>query len=802
MALKAPKLDNLDDLRFQQLVDEARRRIPLYCSSWTDFNLSDPGITLVELFAWMTELLAYRINQVPEKNYVKFLEMLGEQLQPAYPARVDLTFRLSTPFPLRVNEPDDGLYTFIHAGTKVSNGLAADATDELVFTTDEPLEIRAPRLRYFYNGQWQPVEEINPIGQRLVAFGEAWNPTTNQASFTLAFDASHNISGHVLRLNVQCEENLGTGIRRDQPPLRWFCYTGEEDGGEAWTPIAVGKTGDDRDSTGGFNNPTGHLTLFLPPQLGTKPITSSGDKDNQQAVYMVRCDYRYNQKDPTNRYNHSPVIKRITAQTVGATVSATNAVWVQEEELGVSSGEPGQSFSVDHQPMVKPTKKLIDSHFTTLERFLHPDQPPVDETVPDRDLAKTTPIAEGTGAIITTKSSTARQVFQSRTNAQEIEIIEIEESHNGQVKYQRWQPVDDFSKSSRHDRHYILDRAAGEIRLGPAIQASDGTVKQYGRVPLVDRRVRIRRYCYSGGAKGNLAEGQINILHEAFPYVDSVKNLRSAFGGLDVETLDAAKERSKQLMRVQRRAVTAMDYERLTCTADKRVARAKCLPPVTTNGTLPRLQILVIPVGATTAQLDTLGYLSLEHSHNAGLRKAIHEYLDAYRMVTTAIEVREPDYVAVWLQVLLLVDRTADVVDIQNTVRQLLNQFITPLYRYEIPVDDEPTIEPDGDTGQNQDMIASLLPDEWSGWPFGRPLSQAELLAMIQKIPGVDYVKTVKIHYRALSMLIELTPEEQEQLETPQHWQQEDGNFLAITPASVLCTIGKHDIKVQVRGRD
>ena len=87
---------NLDDLRFQEdLVDEARRRIVRYCPEWTDYNVSDPGITLIELFAWMTEMMVYRLNRVPEKSYVKFMELLGVQLQPASSARAELTFRLS-----------------------------------------------------------------------------------------------------------------------------------------------------------------------------------------------------------------------------------------------------------------------------------------------------------------------------------------------------------------------------------------------------------------------------------------------------------------------------------------------------------------------------------------------------------------------------------------------------------------------------------------------------------------------------------------------------------------------------------
>ena len=57
----------LDDRRFQELVSEARTRIALSCPEWTEHNVSDPGITLIELFAWMTDMLIYRLNRVPER---------------------------------------------------------------------------------------------------------------------------------------------------------------------------------------------------------------------------------------------------------------------------------------------------------------------------------------------------------------------------------------------------------------------------------------------------------------------------------------------------------------------------------------------------------------------------------------------------------------------------------------------------------------------------------------------------------------------------------------------------------------
>jgi hypothetical protein len=70
-------LPNLDDRTFADLTEEARALIPTYDPSWTNHNPSDPGITLIELFAWLTEMLIYRVNRVPERNYAKFLKLLN-----------------------------------------------------------------------------------------------------------------------------------------------------------------------------------------------------------------------------------------------------------------------------------------------------------------------------------------------------------------------------------------------------------------------------------------------------------------------------------------------------------------------------------------------------------------------------------------------------------------------------------------------------------------------------------------------------------------------------------------------------
>ena len=70
-------------------------RIARACPEWTEHNVSDPGITLIELFAWMTEMTIYRLNRVPDKLHVALLELLGIRLDGPSAATTSLRFRLA-----------------------------------------------------------------------------------------------------------------------------------------------------------------------------------------------------------------------------------------------------------------------------------------------------------------------------------------------------------------------------------------------------------------------------------------------------------------------------------------------------------------------------------------------------------------------------------------------------------------------------------------------------------------------------------------------------------------------------------
>ncbi|HQE91677.1 MAG TPA: putative baseplate assembly protein [Anaerolineae bacterium] len=333
MALPSP---NLDDLRFQSdLVDGARRRIIHYCPEWTEYNLSDPGITLIELFAWMTEMIVYRLNQVPEKNYIEFLNLLGMQREPASSARTDLTFWLSVSLPIT---PENEEPVIVPQGIEViSRPLGEEA--QVTFTTDRALTIVPPKLTQLRREEDFQKNYLPRLGVETFYAFDQTKPKAGD-TFYLGFDETQNISGHILQLNFECERTQAVGVRREDPPWVWECSLGNG----VWREVMPSMRQGEKDTTGGLNNPHGSLVLYLP--LDMRPDQVFG-----RNALWVRC--RIEPRRPEQgMYSESPRVTGITAFTLGASVPATHAVIVENELLGRSTGEPNQHFTLEHAPIL------------------------------------------------------------------------------------------------------------------------------------------------------------------------------------------------------------------------------------------------------------------------------------------------------------------------------------------------------------------------------------------------------------------------------------------------------------------
>jgi len=324
MPIPAP---NIDNRRFQDLVDEAKRLIPQFCPEWTDHNVSDPGIALVELFAWMTESLLYRANQVPEKHYIKFLEMLGIRLEPPRSARAPVTFYLSGPQSGEITMP---------LGTEAAT-IRTETAPATVFTTQGDLTIRPPVVRGAFthranlgNDGWvtHDLSRLSLPEQSIIMFP---NPPSPGDAFLLALE--NDLSHHVLGLIVGCERAGGAGINPANPPWQWEVWQGDM---ARWVPCAL-----EQDTTGGFNQ-DGDIVLRLPAML-------LGQFAGVEA-YWVRCRLT-EQKD--YRYEVSPELQRhFRMESRGGTVAARHAITVKDEIVGQSDGHAGQVFKLLNVPVL------------------------------------------------------------------------------------------------------------------------------------------------------------------------------------------------------------------------------------------------------------------------------------------------------------------------------------------------------------------------------------------------------------------------------------------------------------------
>jgi hypothetical protein len=116
---------NLDDRDFDQLMAEAQLVIEKSCPAWSNRSPSDPGMVLLETFAYLTETMIYRLNRLPEKAYIEFLRLIGLCLQPPSAASVDLSFSVSQPTAAAIEIP---------RGTRVTASRSAEG-EPIVFTT-------------------------------------------------------------------------------------------------------------------------------------------------------------------------------------------------------------------------------------------------------------------------------------------------------------------------------------------------------------------------------------------------------------------------------------------------------------------------------------------------------------------------------------------------------------------------------------------------------------------------------------------------------------------------------------------
>jgi predicted phage baseplate assembly protein len=612
MTLPVP---NLDDRRFQDLVDEAKRMVQQRCPEWTDHNVSDPGVTLIETFAWMTDQLVYRLNRVPDRLYVKFLELIDVRLFPPTPARTPLTFWLAAPPEATQRIP---------VNTKTAT-IRTETDKAIVFSTVDDLDLVPCSLASIATqaaGSDERVDRTEELrrGSKFSAF--AAQPKPDDA---LVIGLSDAVPRCAVRLRMQCTIE-GVGVDPKDPPLVWEAWDGE-----TWHGCDV-----DFDATGGLNR-DGDVVIHV----GREHIPAV--LDGRRGGWLRARITTPVEGQPA--YSASPQIQAVEAATIGGTIDGVNAEIVTEEVLGISDGTSGQRFPV-----------------------------------------RRAPVLAGAG----------EPVLECSTD-------------DG---WMPWSEVQHFAAAGPDDPVFVLDAAAGEVHLGPAVRQPDGSIRLYGRVPAKGEQLRLRSYATGGGRGGNVSRGAIAVLKSSIPYVARVENRQAARGGVDGEDLENAKQRGPIQLRTRARAVTAEDFEQLSREAAPEVGRVRCLA-AGEGLEAGSVRILVVPTAP-----DDRGRLRFEQLiPSEETLRAIASRLEECRLVGTRVLVEPPLYQGVTIVARLRSRPRASAARVEAAALDALFGHLNPI-----------SGGPDG-----------------QGWPFGRPVQSGEIFSILQSVPDVELVEDVRI---------------------------------------------------------
>lgn len=334
-------IPTIDDRSYDSLMAEVRTRIARYTPEWkpvwTDVNDNDPGITMVQVFAWLAELLTYRMSKVPELNYIKFLQLLGLELNPAEAAQAEVTFPVKSSF--------TDAYVIVPSRTQLT-AESPEGGPPITFETERALiALRAQLISVLaYDGYaYTSVTSENdtPLtgeSQETARGFQPFGPEANvESALLLGFDFAAAFPAVEVDLAVwTLPDNLKTAAVQCGLPeaqsfapatIRWEFWNGTE-----WQRLSLLK-----DETNAFTR-SGHIHLQTPAKVMQKTVITPELK----SLYWIRGRVERSQ------YERPPKLLAIRTNTVAVRQAET----VRDEVLGGSSGRRDQVFRLANAPVL------------------------------------------------------------------------------------------------------------------------------------------------------------------------------------------------------------------------------------------------------------------------------------------------------------------------------------------------------------------------------------------------------------------------------------------------------------------
>ena len=830
-----PKIDKRTGQEFEKQI---KALATTYLPEWKP-QTGEPGWAVAQSFAKMSEELIKRLNAVPEKLFLDYLDRLDFKLNPPLSAKVPVTFELIEGIKEQKTVPES---------TQV-----ADAK-QVIFESDKTFSATPAKLAAFYSVKeshiYNHITDLNNKTEFSLFFGDKIQETNNYLDGCFYNDVSLDItkpfkpfgaepklydsfyiasskafSKDIVTIKITLSEGISSDQNIDNPKIVWEYWNGtswknlnidydfkKEDetltfrcsdiketkvNGEKnyWIrarlisgnfgSYGVEKTDND-DGTSSYKR----VPLFTELEVTNLEVTFSPPVDYQLdsglyagfnrafgegliSIFFAMpkkywdlyqyLEWSYYSKEGWKPLNVKDGTKGLIQSGICEfpapldqsknSILDQNLFWLKikivEKDLAKTTNIPKiqgyqglmQRLVYSKYYMIKKSKfRFIQKPVTSIKPCksdlmpfhpaLHLDKDEKDAQIQIDGIYLNTVWATQSESVkeeyVGSSDGSANQKFRLlRAPAREIQVWvkELLEPEDKKLTYYAdeekgfwvlWNEIVYIYDALATSRAYSLDAVSGEIRFGDGI---------YGLIPPIGKDNIKAGYQTGGGKKGNVPKEKVKTLVSTISSMDKIKNHIEASGGSDAESIENLIKRAPKTLRVRDRAITFEDYEILTKESSTDVAKVKAIPNFNNFGKYETnwLTAVIAPYSQ-----------EIQPECSEELIRNVKSYLDERSPIITNIQVISPKYAMINLEIDIVLKKWNLIPVVKEEAQKKLASFLHPIY------------------GGYDD----------TGWEFGTLPCFSDFFALLEKIDGIEYIKTLTMKVVAGDKTVTITSDE------------------------------------------
>lgn len=618
---------NLDDKHFEALVQEALEELHRYSGEWSDHNLHDPGITFIELFAWLSEMQRYYLNRISDKSKESIFKLLGiikEQKKMAA-SKISLSHLekdLCLPKGMKF-KAGDLVFQSLEKQWIIANTLKYIHVEVDKKITDKSRENTYQEIFYYPFG-----EDIRKNNKLYLGFE---NPLPRKKEIEITFTNNMEMSS----------SNSDIDSTMFLVDLVWEVYCGDE----KWQPVKLLV-----DETFGLSL-SGKLTFMIDVAMAPKKNTESTD-----SAYWLRAVVKKDYLEIPARQDNIR-INMINIEHCHELISTCD-IKVRPNKTSYYLDDYLQLFG-ENYIQVSVGEYWKDVNKKENRTFDHMRLDPVKQQLHLEDSSnyKTVRILSFMkgflgNSFVGSSLGLSNQIFELYMPSVVYKSIGVQvgERVKGELLWKQWQEVDTFDFSLPTDTHFKVDYDKSQLVFGDNVH---GMIPEEGH-----DNIRLTALAVGGGHSGNIRENEINSFfcqpdefYEIYEHKSEcicITNPMPSSGGKNIETIKDLHKRLLEDLNKPYVAVTHEDYETILSNIPRlKIERTHIIANYDVESHEKKdghVTIVVMPEAEHALPVP---------SHN--FKKAVRHYLEPHRLITTKLHIVGPSYVKVDVNVTIII---------------------------------------------------------------------------------------------------------------------------------------------------